>query len=169
MSPDNVTRARPVGHKSPTLAGLLSSLPGLGQIYIGHYTRGFVHVLVVAFTITLLNRMELSGSDGLEALFGLFLAFFWLYNIIDAVRLTHFYNEALDGAEADELRRRMVLPHRGGSIPGGIFLLAFGILVFAHTTFGVSLRWLEDWWPVLPIAGGVYLIAKGIRERRRGD
>ena len=38
--------------KSPGLACFLSLMPGLGQVYVGYYQRGFVHAAVVAALIT---------------------------------------------------------------------------------------------------------------------
>src|SRR2546422_5166435 len=81
--------------KSPTLAGFLSLMPGLGQIYVGYYQRGFVHIVVVGTTIALLAN---DAVPELVPLLGLFLAFFWLYNVIDAGRRASLYNMALQGA-----------------------------------------------------------------------
>ena len=36
-------------------------------------------------------------AGGAEPLFGIFLAFFWLFNIVDAWRRATFYNNALAG------------------------------------------------------------------------
>ena len=41
-------RMRDPRSKSPALAAILSMMPGLGQVYIGYYQRGFVHILVIA-------------------------------------------------------------------------------------------------------------------------
>ena len=87
-----------------------------------------------------------------------------MYNIIDAVRLANFYNEALAGATAEDLKRGMVLP-TGGSLLGGIVLTVVGLLLILHTLFDMSLDWLENWWPLVPIIFGVYLVYKGIKER----
>ena len=58
-------------------------MPGLGQVYVGYYQRGFIHVLVAATIITLLAN---GAADALIPLLGLFLGFFWLYNMVDAYR-----------------------------------------------------------------------------------
>ena len=67
-----------------SLALVLSAMPGLGQVYVGYYQRGFVHALVVGSLITLLNK----GIGPLAPLAGLFLAFVWMYNLVDAGRLS---------------------------------------------------------------------------------
>jgi hypothetical protein len=149
--------------KSPVFAGLLSLCPGLGQIYVGHYQRGFTNSVVIAMTIAFLAWAK---PVPLDIIGGFFVSFYWLYNIIDAIRLANFYNEALGGASEEELRRGMVLP-TGGSLAGGLVLVVVGVLLGMHTLFDVSMDWLNDWWPIVPLGFGVYLIYKGIAERRR--
>jgi len=41
-------RVRDTRRKSPAIAAILSMMPGLGQVYVGYYQRGFVHAVVVA-------------------------------------------------------------------------------------------------------------------------
>jgi hypothetical protein len=149
-------------YKSPALASVLSLFPGLGQAYIGYYQRGFAHAVVMALCITLLN----SGLGTLTPFVALFLAFFWMFNIIDAGRRTALYNLALEGAGAIEMPKDMKLP-AGGSLMGGLLLIAGGALLFAHTRYDYSLDWLEDWWPVGLVLYGVYLIVGWWRGRRR--
>jgi hypothetical protein len=172
--------APPVGdpfgtrRKSPALAAFLSAMPGLGQIYVGYYIRGFIHILVVASTITLIASGARHGMDdfrggGLETapLLGLFLSFFWLYNMIDAWRIANLYNEAILSAGSGNMRKEIALPSTGGALTGGVVLLVVGLLLFLNTMFGVSLDWLREWWPIVPIGFGVYLITQGIKDRRR--
>src|SRR5580765_3468184 len=87
-------RVRDTRSKSPALAAILSMMPGLRQVYVGYYQRGFVHAAVVASLITILSS---NTVERLSPLFGLFLTFFWLYNIIDAARRASLYNDALAG------------------------------------------------------------------------
>jgi hypothetical protein len=149
--------------KSGFLAGLLSLMPGLGQVYVGYYQRGFVHAVVVFATIGMIVAV---ADTGLDAILGPFLGFFWLYNIIDAVRLAGLYNEALAGTSPEEFRERLKPPALGGSLFGGVVLVIVGFLMFLHTAFDISLDWLEHWWPLAPIALGGYLIYRGVQERK---
>ena len=148
--------------KSPALACVLSAMPGLGQVYVGYYQRGFVHALVIASLIALLATGDL---DELTPLVALFMAFFWLYNVIDAGRRATFYNQALAGAESIELPMDFPTPGIGGSLVGGLVLVAIGFILLLNTAFEVSLDWLEDWWPVAPILLGVYLLGRALQER----
>jgi len=151
--------------KSPALACILSVVPGLGQIYVGYYPRGFAHALVVAGLITVLSSAR--ELDALAPLGGVFLGFFWLYNIIDAGRRAAMYNHILAGGDVVDLPKDIGVPGFRGSIVGGLTLMAVGAVILSHTAYDVSLAWLEDWWPAGLLLFGVYLVGKGIVERRQ--
>lgn len=142
--------------KSPILALVLSAMPGLGQVYVGYYQQGFTNVLVVASVIALLNFSVL--SDGAAAFFGLFLAFYWLFNMVDAWRRAVFYNNALAGIAPGTLPSDFPAVSGRGSLAGGLALVILGVVLLSNTLFGMSLDWLEQWWPVAFIAVGVWLI-----------
>jgi hypothetical protein len=162
MAPSQV-RLRGARGKSPSLAAFLSIMPGLGQVYVGYYQRGFLHAVVIATLITI----NASGSlDRLTPLFGMFTAFFWLYNIIDAARRASLYNDALAGNPSIELPHDFRTPGIRGSIFGGAALIAAGFVLLLHTRFGVSLDWVEEWWPVAPMILGAYLLVRAVQERR---
>jgi len=144
---------------------VLSAMPGLGQVYVGYYQRGFVHAIVVATIITMLAT---GNFRGLEPLMGFFLAFFWLYNIIDAGRRAALYNQLLAGSETIELPRDFSVP-KFGSVFGGLGLLVFGLLLLMHTKFEMSLVWVKDWWPVAPMLFGAYLLVRGIQDMSNRD
>ena len=110
--------------KNPALAGILSAMPGLGQIYVGYYPRGFIHIMVVGILIALLN----SGASRslLAALFygaGAALGFGLVLSLLAGLR------ERLAIADVPA-------PFRGNSIAlitAGILSLAFmGFTGFAR-------------------------------------
>lgn len=148
--------------KSPIVAGCLSMMPGLGQIYVGYYQRGFLNALVAGGLITLLATEDL-GS--LTPLVGLFLGFFWLYNVIDAARRAAFYNQALAGGEQMDLPTDMKTGGFQGSIFGGACVAAAGFVLLLNTRFGMSLDWLEEWWPAGLILFGAYLVFRAVQDR----
>lgn len=148
--------------KSPALACCLSAMPGLGQIYVGYYQRGFVHAVVVGVLIAIQAGGQLPG---LMVLIGFLLPFFWLYNMIDAYRRAALYNYALSGRTTIEPPKDFQMPKARGSIFGGLVVIAFSVILLSHTRFGVPLEWLEEWWPVAPLVLGAYLLIKGIQER----
>lgn len=155
----------PRDRKSPLLACILSGMPGLGQVYVGYYQRGFLHAIIMATVIFILN----SGMRGMEPLLGPLLAFFWLYNIIDAGRRAAHYNRAAAGEEAFEMPKDFSMPGIQGSIFGGLLLIAVGAIFLSHTVWGISLAWVEDWWPLAPILFGVYLIGKSVVDRMKAE
>jgi hypothetical protein len=150
--------------RSPGLAAAFSALPGLGQIYVGYYPRGFVNSIVVGGIISILAWTN--GEDAYVPLLAIFLAFFWLYNMIDAARLAALYNRALSGGREPDLPAGFQLPSWGGSIVGGLALVAAAFVVLLHTRFGVSLDWLDEWWPVVPMLFGVWLVARAVQDRK---
>jgi hypothetical protein len=150
--------------KMPLIAGLLSFFPGLGQIYVGYYLRGFIHCIIVA---TLIGILSTAGGDAPKPMFGFFMAFFWLYNVIDAARLASLYNEALTGTDPAK-RPVPALPRQGGAAAGVLLIIA-GIIFFTNTLGGVSLEWIEDWWPALPLGLGVYLVLATVRDKSRKE
>ena len=41
-----------------------------------------------------------------------------------------------------------------------------GLVLLSNTLMDVPLDWVEHWWPVAPIALGVYLVVKAIQEKQ---
>ena len=162
--------------KSPFLAGLLSLMPGIGQIYVGYYALGFIHMAVFATTIGVLSSGGPFAVARLPVLafilpaLSIFLGFFVIYNIVDAVRRATLYNLAVEGVEGIELPDMNVsLPKLRGSVGGGAALIAFGVLLLSNTLFDVPLDWLASWWPAGLIGLGGYLVAKARRDGRDAD
>ena len=161
--------------KSPFLAGLLSLMPGIGQIYVGYYALGFIHMAVFATTIGFLSSAGRFAAPRtalgmfIPAL-SIFLGFFVIYNIVDAVRRATLYNLAVEGVEGIELpNMNVALPRLEGSMSGGVALIAFGVLLLSNTLFGLSLDWLASWWPLGLVGLGAYLVARARQERRAAD
>lgn len=155
--------------KSPMLAGLLSLLPGAGQIYVGYYKLGFVHNFVFGATVVFLAAAENTAFEPLAPALGIFLAFFVIYNVVDAGRRATLYNLALDGVEGIELPNMdldLSLPNLEGSIAGGVALIVLGVVLLSNTLLGIPLDWLAAWWPVIPLGLGIHLLRKALKERQ---
>jgi hypothetical protein len=148
--------------KSAMLATLLSCFPGLGQAYVGYYQTGFMFVVTMATAITILN---LRGGASIKPFVGVFLAFFWIFNMIDANRRAQFYNRALQGQQDEALPDGLPTMGSGGSVPMGVILIVVGILVFLDLNTQITLDWLENWWPVALVGFGGWLVYKGRRDR----
>lgn len=162
--------------KSPFLAGVLSLMPGIGQIYVGYYALGFIHIAVFAMTIGLLSSGPFAFGATATAIrafypaLSIFLGFFVIYNIVDACRRAILYNLAVDGVQGIDLPdMNASLPKLQGSVGGGVALIVFGVLLLSNTLLGFSLDWLASWWPMGLVGLGAYLVAKARQERRPAD
>ncbi len=152
--------------KSVMLAMLLSVMPGLGQVYVGYYNLAFRNILVICGLIAILAT---GGMDDLEPVIGLFVAFYWLHNIVDAGRRASFYNQALAGLRPMELPEDIKMPQPMGSLVGGVLLIAVGLMLFAHTMFRVPLEWLAHWWPLGIVGAGAWLIYADRRAKAAAE
>jgi hypothetical protein len=76
------------------------------------------------------------------------------------------YNQAITGLGPEELPEDIKLPRGRGSLLGGLVLLIFGAFALANTRFGVSMAWVEDWWPLALILIGVYLMAQNFLNKK---
>lgn len=152
------TRATPsYNRKSPVLATLLSLMPGLGQIYVGYYQQGFINIFVVAGTISILASSVMRGA---EPFFGVFIAFFWIYQMIDANRRAHHYNRVMEGLTGEDVPEGFSMPTSKGSMLGGAVLILVGVLFILDLNFDISMQWVENWWPLILILVGVNLVYK---------
>lgn len=141
--------------RSPALATLLSMMPGLGQIYLGYYQQGFVNIAVIAGCITALSS---DRFDGLEPFIALGMAFYWLFNMIDANRRAHHFNRVAAGLGAEQLPDDFPLPKARGSKFGGVALIAVGVLFLLDLNFDIPLDWLADWWPLALVLIGARMV-----------
>ena len=71
--------------------------------------------------------------------------------------------KGVDGIEMPSMD--LSVPSFGGSLGGGLALIAVGVVLLSNTLFDVPLDWIESWWPVAPILLGVYLLVKAVQER----
>src|SRR5947209_2246162 len=69
---------------NPGLAFILGFIPGVGAMYNGQVTKGFVHVGIFALIVSVLSSG--GGNSGLEPFFGILLAGFIGYMVFDALQ-----------------------------------------------------------------------------------
>ncbi len=148
-----------MGRKNPNLAALLSLFPGIGNIYNGLYMRGITFFLVIACLIGIV-------SDGRHPLFGLAIAFFWLFNVIDAYRQATLINYGY--AQDLGLLDMPKAPRAGqGGLMAGILLSLVGLVAIADQYLYIRLDWIFNLWPFALVAIGVWLIVASFRARRQ--
>lgn len=149
-------------YKSPFVAALLSGMPGLGQVFLGYTRLGFIHAGTVAVLICLMSSNRLGV---LEPAVGIFMAFFWLYNMVDAYRRALLLNEAISRLETPELPDGFGAVSFGGRLAMGIGLIIVGLLTLLNLKFNISLVWLDQWWPAGLVLLGIYLVTRAIKDR----
>ncbi len=151
--------SRPATGANPAVAGILAGFfPfGVGAVYTGQYAKGLAHLLIF---VGLLMGME-QGSP-LDTFCGFAFAFFYVWQIIDAVRT----------AKAIELGQPIPDPLGLGQAFGAgekvdtskvpvfaLVLIGLGVL-FLLETAGVFEFSVGNLWPILLILLGVWIFAK---------
>jgi hypothetical protein len=145
---------------NPTVAGILAGFfPfGVGAVYTGQYAKGLAHLAIFVLLIAGCN----SGGDVLPAVSGIGIAFFLVYQIIDAVRSARAIQAGLPAPDPYGLGATF----GGGAkietskIPmGAVVLIALGVLFLLHT-MGFAEYGLERFWPLILIGLGAWLFAR---------
>ncbi len=144
------------GVPSPGLAAVLGLIPGLGAVYNGQYMKAFLHVVFVAALIWAANRVDI---------FGLFVAAFWFYMVIDAYKTAEARAQGKTPPDWFGLERMSA--GSAGSAAGGrrvgagapigpIILIGLGILFLLENVGRFHFDWAGRLWPVILIALGVW-------------
>jgi hypothetical protein len=154
---------------NPTVAGILGAIPfGVGAVYCGQYAKGLVYLGIFVLTIIAQAQDNIPGIA--HAALGIFQGFFWIYQIIDAIRTA----KAIQLGEPVPDPFGLVSMFGGGPSPSpatavpsekteakipvaAVILIGLGVLFLINTAFDFS---LHRYWPLILIALGVYLFAK---------
>jgi len=144
---------------NPAVAGILAGFfPfGVGAVYCSQYAKGLAHLVIVA--------SNQAGEWGW--IFGLGVAFFWVYQIIDAVRTAHALQAGQPAPDPLGLGQSFSMGEKfdTGKVPiGAIVLIGVGVLFLLHT-MGMNFAF-ERFWPLLLIAVGGWLF---YRQRERAQ
>jgi Domain of unknown function (DUF5668)/B-box zinc finger len=149
---------------NPALAGILAGFfPfGVGAVYTGQYAKGLAHLVVFGLLVAGCNAADTSGSTALGVVCGLSLAFFYVYQIIDAVRSAR----AIQAGQPAPDPYGLGMTFGGGArietskIPmGAIILILIGVLFLLHT-MGLAEFGLDRFWPLILIALGAWLLVR---------
>jgi hypothetical protein len=149
------------GGPNPAVAGILAGFfPfGVGAVYTSQYAKGLAHLVI--FTL-LVWGASAAHSDALETLLGLGIAFFYFYQIIDAVRSA----KAVQAGQAPPDPFGLAQGFGAGEkidtsrVPtGAVVLIGLGILFLLHT-MGILEFGFERYWPLILIFLGGWLFAR---------
>ncbi len=149
---------------NPALAGVLAGFfPfGVGAVYCGQYAKGLAHLVI--FTLLVLGAS--SGSEAMGIVFGLSIAGFYFYQIIDSVRtaraiqlgqpppdpfgLGTTFSTSFSPADRMDVSKVPV---------GALVLIGLGVIFLLHT--------LDIWdfsgrrvWPLVLIGIGAFLLLR---------
>lgn len=110
--------ARPVRHRSPLAAGLLSTaVPGLGQAYATHYGDGIMALLTSGGSAALAGTLILYGVESERGWatatgtgFAVLSGFFWTSQVVGAVRGARRANRLWTHQRADEAMEQGLHP-----------------------------------------------------------
>lgn len=145
---------------NPTVAGILAGFfPfGVGAVYTGQYAKGLAHLAIFGLLIA---GCSVDNSDVLPVICGIGLAFFYVYQIIDAVRSARAIQAGLPAPDPYGLASTFGSGRKveTGKIPmGAIILILLGVLFLLHT-MGLHLG-LDRFWPLILIVVGGWLFAR---------
>jgi len=156
----------PASGPNPAVAGILAGFfpIGVGAVYCSQYAKGLAH-LVIAVLLIIIQSSEVPWY--VHMVLGFAMAFFWVYQIIDAVRtakaiqmgepapdpfgLASMFGTGSAPTPAGEKAEGMKVPI------AAIFLIILGVLFLINTAFDFS---LHRYWPLILIGLGVWSFAK---------
>ncbi len=152
--------AAPAAGPNPALAGVLAGFfPfGVGAVYTGQYAKGLAHLVI--FTLLILGAS--SGSDAMGTVFGLAIAGFYFYQIIDSVRTARAIQLGQPPPDPFGLGTTFSAGERVdvSKVPvGALVLIGLGVIFLLHT--------LDIWdfsahriWPLVLIGIGGWLLVR---------
>jgi len=148
---------------NPALAGILAGFfPfGVGAVYTGQYAKGLAHLIIFGLLIAGVSASDSRGSEFLGVVCGLGIAFFYVYQIIDAVRSARALQVGQPVPDPFGLARTFSGGQKmeGSKIPAGaVILIVIGVFFLLHTAglFEVN---FSHFWPLLLILLGGWLFA----------
>jgi Domain of unknown function (DUF5668)/B-box zinc finger len=148
---------------NPTVAGILAGFfPfGVGAVYTGQYAKGLAHLAIFGLLIAGISASDSGHSEALGIICGIGISFFYVYQIIDAVRSARAIQSGLPAPDPYGLAATF----GGGAkiettkIPlGAIILILLGVLFLLHT-MGLELGF-DRFWPLILIVVGGWMLAR---------
>lgn len=158
--------SQPAFAPSPGLAGVLSGfLPfGIGQVYNQQYGKGLAYML----TFALLIWGASTSGDRLGPFFGIAIAFFYFYQIVDAVRSAQAIRRGDPAPDPLGMNKFFGLSQSqggrrfAGAPIGAVVLIGLGILFLLNNVGLFEFVHIGRFWPLALIALGI-----GLFQQRR--
>jgi hypothetical protein len=149
----------PASGPNPAVAGILAGFfPfGVGAVYCSQYAKGLAHLIIFAMLIFASDH-----AGRWDWIFGIGIAFFYVYQIIDAVRTAKALQEGLPAPDPYGLAQTFSMGEKGESknIPAvAVILIGLGVLFLLHT-MNIFEFGLDRFWPLILIFFGGWMLAK---------
>ncbi len=149
----------PSSGPNPAVAGILAGFfPfGVGAVYTGQYAKGLAHLLIFVGLIVGMNQ-----GEPLDTICGISFAFFYVWQIIDAVRTARALQLGQPAPDPLGLGQAFGSGEKtdASKIPtAAIVLIGLGAL-FLLQTIGVFEFSMDRLWPIFLILLGVWLLGK---------
>ena len=134
--------------KNPSLAAFLAIFPGMGAIYNGNIIKGITYMLIFTILIVLTDNAQ----DPDAVVFGLMIAGFFIFQIIDS------YNEASKINQNILAKENPASYKEDLSLFSAIIVLMIGI-VFQLANFDlITFRQVTRLWPLVLIIFGIKIV-----------
>jgi Domain of unknown function (DUF5668) len=161
------TAPRPVSGSgpNPAVAGILAGFfPfGVGAVYCSQYAKGLAHLLIF---VMLIFASDHAGNW--DWIFGLGIAFFYVYQIIDAVRTARALQEGQPAPDPMGLGQTFSMGEKfdAGKVPvGAIVLIGLGLLFLLHT-MRIFETGLDRLWPLILVFLGAWMFYRNYERAR---
>jgi hypothetical protein len=160
-SPSGVARVAVSSGPNPAVAGILAGFfpIGVGAVYCSQYAKGLSHLVIMVLLI-------LGVSSDLPwyviTVLGIAIGFFYVYQIIDAVRTAKAIQMGEPAPDPFGLAQTFGAGEKfeGTKVPAGAaILIGLGVIFLLHTAGIFEFR-LDRFWPLILIFLGVWLFAK---------
>lgn len=141
---------------NPAVAGILAGFfPfGVGAVYCSQYAKGLAHLLIFALLI-----FGADHAGNWDAVFGIGIAFFYVYQIIDAVRTAKAIQMGQPAPDPFGLAQTFGAGQKfeASKVPtGAVVLIALGVLFLLHT-MGFWELGFDRYWPLLIVFLGGWM------------
>src|SRR5579863_8160267 len=151
---------------NPAVAGILAGFfPfGVGAVYCSQYAKGLAHLIIFVMLI-----FGCDHAGRWDFVFGLGIAFFYVYQIIDAVRTARALQEGQPPPDPMGLGQAFSMGEKfdAGKVPvGAVVLIGLGALFLLHT-MGIMEYGLDRFWPLILIALAGWMFYRNHERARR--
>jgi hypothetical protein len=156
VDPAFMPRAAASSGPNPAVAGILAGFfPfGVGAVYCSQYAKGLAHLLIF---VLLIYGTDHAGNW--DWIFGMGIAFFYVYQIIDSIRTAKALQMGQPAPDPMGLGHAFNMGDKfePGKVPvGAVVLIGLGVLFLLHT-MGLMEYGFDRYWPLIIVFLGGWM------------